>query len=754
MVPDGVNLDLGNNLLVAEPDYENGTIIIKLTKKDISKDFTPLTYNFILLRASSEDNYSTWVRLTDFDEETNKSIFELENALLVGDSAILWEDFTVEHNVSYKYALQAYNSFNIFSNRIESNLTIKETETGEPEYDEFGKLKYYSIPTKIQFEDMYLSDGYKQLRICFNPKVSSFKKTILEQKVDTIGNKYPFFFRNGNVNYKEFPLSGLISLLMDPDNKFQTGLYHQKINSRNTTPGVLENTDKNNLTNLTSENIYNEKKFKLLVLDWLTNGQPKIFRSPTEGNYIVRLMNTSLSPNETLGRMLHTFSCTAYEIADYTFDNLDKYGFINFTVPQYKYGSFIGSTTIKLSECLKNGRNSAPTINIPGAFYATITNSYPTNARYNLTFENSLSSTEILVGKNGIYNVPFCGKDRKLTTISWSNWDELVKLYKTYGIDASFTITYGYYDLMNLTNFHFIENIITSTVITQHIGALNFTNEHNFIINDDGTITFANDKNNISTLAAWGVREMSAPSWIKIKRRPIIPLYGTINNKYWNKQQTEPWSIESSQFLEQAIYRLGNEEDGYVYYDYKFDSPIDTSTMFDCIYNGNKISLKAVNPSTIEGWISHPADYDEDTNGKSEGTYMEIDTTLLINTPIETLILGEGLMLEICYIAKDFHYNFDKDRVVDGWILDTKEKLVEGSAQRKQFEDAVNNFEKVTDEMQTAQDNWKAFLTIKIRKNEDYLTAKNTYFNKWKDYVIKLRTIIYYITKNEEVTIT
>jgi hypothetical protein len=76
-----------------------------LTKKDTSKDFTPLTYNFILLRASSEDNYATWVRLTDFDEETNKSIFELENALLVGDSAILWEDFTIENNVSYKYAL-------------------------------------------------------------------------------------------------------------------------------------------------------------------------------------------------------------------------------------------------------------------------------------------------------------------------------------------------------------------------------------------------------------------------------------------------------------------------------------------------------------------------------------------------------------------------------------------------------------------------------------------------------------------------
>ena len=60
-----------------------------------------------------------------------------------------------------------------------------------------------------------------------------------------------------------------------------------------------------------------ERRFKLEVLNWLNNGKPKLFRSPTEGNYIVRLLNVSLSPVDTLGRMLHSFSCTAYEI-DYT----------------------------------------------------------------------------------------------------------------------------------------------------------------------------------------------------------------------------------------------------------------------------------------------------------------------------------------------------------------------------------------------------------------------------------------------------
>jgi hypothetical protein len=33
-------------------------------------------------------------------------------------------------------------------------------------------------------------------------------------------------------------------------------------------------------------------------------------------------MNVSLTPLDTLSRMLHTFKCTAYEIADWSFKNL------------------------------------------------------------------------------------------------------------------------------------------------------------------------------------------------------------------------------------------------------------------------------------------------------------------------------------------------------------------------------------------------------------------------------------------------
>ena len=38
--------------------------------------------------------------------------------------------------------------------------------------------------------------------------------------MDTIGGKYPFVFWNGNVNYKEFPISGLLSLVSDEEQEF------------------------------------------------------------------------------------------------------------------------------------------------------------------------------------------------------------------------------------------------------------------------------------------------------------------------------------------------------------------------------------------------------------------------------------------------------------------------------------------------------------------------------------------------------
>lgn len=209
-------------------------------------------------------------------------------------------DLAIEPNIIYQYAI------------------LRRFGPGAPIY-----MSPNIIEVTSNFEDIFLSDKDRQLRVRFNPKISSFKTTIIETKTDTIGGKYPFFFRNGNVEYKEFPINGLISYWMDEQEDFI---------SRSALG--LDDDTKLPTTNLTDYNIVAERKMKLEVLNWLNNGKPKLFRSPTEGNYLVRLMNVSLTPEDRLSRMIHSFSATAYECGSTDIESLRK----NDIIPEVNNG--------------------------------------------------------------------------------------------------------------------------------------------------------------------------------------------------------------------------------------------------------------------------------------------------------------------------------------------------------------------------------------------------------------------------------
>lgn len=265
--------------IVAESNFENGYVKLDLIGElDEYKKEPAVIGSFTLTRACNSDNYTRWETVYKF----------VMNGEL--PSQWNWKDFTVEQGYSYKYALQQYNDYGVVSNKIESNIV------------------------NVDFENCYLYDGTRQLKIKFNPKITSFKTTILEQKLDTLGGKHPHFFRNGKVAYKEFPISGLVSHESDDEELF---LSAEEIFKTEDSYG------------LTEKNITSERIFKLKVLEWLQNGEAKLFRSPSEGNYIVRLLNIQLQPNDTLGRMLHTFSATAYEISDFNYNTLVEKKFLN-----------------------------------------------------------------------------------------------------------------------------------------------------------------------------------------------------------------------------------------------------------------------------------------------------------------------------------------------------------------------------------------------------------------------------------------
>ena len=273
-----------------------------------------------------------------------------------------YSDYTIQQGVSYRYALQ----------RFHNALLCKKIESDEVCCD---------------FEDIFLSDTERQVKIRFNPKIANFKDTILESKMDTIGGKFPFVFRNGRTKYKEFSISGLISMLMNDNDTF--------IEIRSKTPQKDQNKT-TYTTNLTSENFTNERDFKLELLAWLNNGKLKLFRSAAEGNYIVRLLNVSLTPNDTLSRMLHTFQATAYEMAEFSIGSLLKLGFLGAPI---NYKQELHFSTIDISQYLQK-----TTIPVASAVKLTIENAYSNQPAIKIVFKDGTDFSPI-ISHTGIYEL-------------------------------------------------------------------------------------------------------------------------------------------------------------------------------------------------------------------------------------------------------------------------------------------------------------------------------------------------------------
>ena len=386
----------------AKADYENGCAHLYLTSYSNESEAVAETGSFLITRRSSKDNFTSQIQLYNFtliNETPNGEIFV---------------DYTVEHGITYIYGIQQWNNENIHSNRIETE------------------------PVKIFFEDAFLYDGKRQLRIRFNAKVSSFKTVISETKKNTLGSKYPYFFRNGYIAYKEFPINGLISYMMDNDEHF---IKREDLGYK----GYIDS------FNATDDNIAFERRFKLEVLDWLNNGQIKLFKSPQEGNYIVRLTNVSLTPNDVLGRMLHTFQCTADEVADFMDSSLVEFGLVDLTNQQLKrmrYKTVVFSEFVedKMYDVQLNGtklRNSTTIEEIANMdltdaeslYHVKISDAYP--GTYIL-----IGDTEIMIGATGQYEMLF---DAPVFGLKLKNPSRNMPGQVTYGTMTSVT---SYFDLV------------------------------------------------------------------------------------------------------------------------------------------------------------------------------------------------------------------------------------------------------------------------------------------------------------------
>ena len=437
--------------LVATMNEENGYVSLQLIgKKDKDGIEKVGTGTFLICRASSEDNYGSWS--------------EIDRFALFGEapSSHNWKDFTVQHGFTYIYSLQQYNKeYQIYSNRMLSNEIV------------------------ANFEHSFLYDGKRQLKIKYNPKVSSFKDTVLEQKTNTLGGKYPFFFRNGNVRYKEFPISGLISYLSDEEELFLTNndLLLEDLNGltrEHTLKEGIKSSDydyfnnmldaniayklqeeykkrerensqenqiarkKDRTTNLTDYNIVAERIFKMKVLDFLNDGKPKLFRSPGEGNFIVRLMNSSLAPDDKLNRMIHTFSTTATEIDEFNYQKLNEYGLISATEPDTKQ---LRWKTVNIRELINadGGVNGVEWLSIGGEnniMSIQFIDMIPGD-RFKVEFAaGGQEPLEIQIGTTGAYYIEFDEAPRQVLINRKSRQGQVT--YSYYGTSLHHFDTYRY----------------------------------------------------------------------------------------------------------------------------------------------------------------------------------------------------------------------------------------------------------------------------------------------------------------------
>ena len=291
-------IDVLNGELHTYVNEEEGYIKLEYTSDQSD------TTNIAIRRSDMTSNFKKWEDILNFEITDSKKI------------NFTYYDFTAEAGMIYKYLVQKRDP---------------RGRRGTPVYDQSGNsdsgngiLAEWNHAFLLESSGNGDSSKAKQLKLKYDFQISSLKTNIAESKTDTIGSKYPFIRRNGSMYYRSFPCTGTITGFMDDADLFTSKekLLDNRVTEYDNYKGIIGD--------YTTQYDYTyERKFREAVQEFLYNTKPKLYKSTQEGNIFIKLMQVSLTPKNELGRLIYTFSATAYEIDEPTIANLNSYGIID-----------------------------------------------------------------------------------------------------------------------------------------------------------------------------------------------------------------------------------------------------------------------------------------------------------------------------------------------------------------------------------------------------------------------------------------
>lgn len=233
---------------------------------------------------------------TSFWGEDTQEGFTIYNATSNSSGELTFYDYTCETGVNYTYLIWY----------------------GQGDDQEDAWTCKMVIDVQADYEDILLLDKTNTpYRVRYNTTVSGLKKNLQESTTITLGGHYPVVRRNGDSNYYSFTFGGLLSWQQQNNDSY----------------GELSINDRERI----------ERAWRKVSIDYLTNGEVKLFKSPQEGLMLIRITGVNLTPETKLGRNIYSFTATATEVAECTPDNFSKYGMYSAATPNlYAYNTTTG----------------------------------------------------------------------------------------------------------------------------------------------------------------------------------------------------------------------------------------------------------------------------------------------------------------------------------------------------------------------------------------------------------------------------